>query len=413
MALVAPSTCYSAAFEIPPKSIKATVPRLGIVVLQFDDGTIGHYTHAFRILEKYKIKGSFGVVTGVFGQPGKLTARQVVEMYRAGHEIHDHTLDHNAAFWGDPARQAQWQEHIRQSLGILKELGIETRGWNQPGGKGQNWTPALRETLTPHYDYVAGRVGLKPDEQCNMHWHLQDDPFCLGYGGVDGWSSRDSPEARRKAAQIKRQIADGLQQGLVTIVLFHVIRDQDGSAQGLEEICKFLRANALPVMRMGDAVKAVQTTRKKFFRDVEQIANPGFLWDLDGNGRPDGYIDCVYAPPKVKRPGPGRVAEFAPGTATWIYGPEVGKTQLKFWARSADGVEHQIKPVLRQAEIDRKYQYRWHEQRLQGNLAAGMDWKKMVFPVEIGENIDRLKIQFTISPPGKVYVAEVSWRVMP
>jgi hypothetical protein len=36
-----------------------------------------------------------------------------------------------------------------------------------------------------------------------------------------------------------------------------------------------------------------------------------------------------------------------------------------------------------------------------------------VFPVEIGENIDRLKIQFTISPPGKVYVAEVSWRVMP
>ena len=25
--------------------------RLGIVVFQFDDGSIGHYTHAFRILE--------------------------------------------------------------------------------------------------------------------------------------------------------------------------------------------------------------------------------------------------------------------------------------------------------------------------------------------------------------------------
>ena len=39
-------------------------------MLQFDDGTIGHYTHAFRILEKYGLKGSFGVVTGVFGKPG-------------------------------------------------------------------------------------------------------------------------------------------------------------------------------------------------------------------------------------------------------------------------------------------------------------------------------------------------------
>jgi peptidoglycan/xylan/chitin deacetylase (PgdA/CDA1 family) len=68
------------------------------VVLQFDDGTSGHYTHAFRILEKYGLKGSFGVVTGVFGQPGRLTAEQVVEMHRAGHEIHGHTLDHNAAF---------------------------------------------------------------------------------------------------------------------------------------------------------------------------------------------------------------------------------------------------------------------------------------------------------------------------
>ena len=75
--------------------------RQGIVVLQFDDGTSGHYTQAFPILEKYGLKGSFGVVTGVFGRPGRLTSEQVVEMHRAGHEIHDHTLDHNAAFWGN------------------------------------------------------------------------------------------------------------------------------------------------------------------------------------------------------------------------------------------------------------------------------------------------------------------------
>ena len=244
--LVMTEASYSIASATPGKSIKATVPRLGLVVLQFDDGTIGHYTHAFPILQKYRLVGSFGVVTGPLGQPGRLTPAQVREMHRAGHEIHDHTLDHNAAFWGDPTKSRQWQEQIRQSLGILKELGIETRGWNQPGGKGQNWTRELREALAPHYDYVAGRVGLKSDEQCNMHWNLKDDPFCLGYGGVDAWSSRDSQEALRKAARIKTQIADGVQQGLVTIVLFHVIRDQDGSAQGLEEICKFLPPTNCP-----------------------------------------------------------------------------------------------------------------------------------------------------------------------
>ena len=166
-------------------------------------------------------------------------------------------------------------------------------------------------------------------------------------------------------------------------------------------------------MRMADAVKAVQDTRKHFARDVEQIANPGFLRDLDENGRPDGYFDCVYAPSNVKAPGGGRVAEFSSDTATWIYGPEPGKAQLKLCARSADGVERQITPILRQAEIDRQHQYHWHEQRMATSLAAGKDWQKAVFPAEIGDNIDRVRIQFSISPPGKVYISEVSWRVMP
>jgi peptidoglycan/xylan/chitin deacetylase (PgdA/CDA1 family) len=96
----------------------------GIVVLQFDDGTSGHYTHAFPILEKYGLKGSFGVVTGVFGRPGRLTAEQVVAMHRAGQEIHDHTLDHNAAFWGNPQQRESWKQQIEQSLSILKQLGI-------------------------------------------------------------------------------------------------------------------------------------------------------------------------------------------------------------------------------------------------------------------------------------------------
>jgi peptidoglycan/xylan/chitin deacetylase (PgdA/CDA1 family) len=186
------------------------------VVLQFDDGTAGHFTHAFPILEKYGLKGSFGVVTGNLGKSGSLAPDQVVKMHRAGHEIHDHTLDHNAAMWGDPGRKAEWAEHTEKSLKILRDLGITTRGWNHPGGKGSQWTSELHEFLLPSYDYVAGRVNLEPEERYNIHWNLRDHPFSLGYGGLGSIPRRDSIDASRDdIAGVKKRIADGIQQGLV------------------------------------------------------------------------------------------------------------------------------------------------------------------------------------------------------
>jgi peptidoglycan/xylan/chitin deacetylase (PgdA/CDA1 family) len=391
-----------------------TANRGGIVVLQFDDGTIGHYTHAFRILEKYNLKGSFGVVTGVFGKPGRLTAEQVAEMHRAGHEIHDHTLDHNAAFWGDPKNRGQWKVQIGQSLGILEKLGIRTRGWNQPGGKGQNWTPELRETLAPHYDYVAGRVGLRPDQQCNMHWHLKDDPLCLGYGGVSFWNSAGGKEsAAKEAARGCTQIADGLQQGLVTISLWHVVRDEDGSAAGLEEVCKFLRAHDLPVMRMADAVKAVQDPRKHFAPSVEQMPNPCFLDDLDRNDRPDGYLNCRFAPAEVTSAEGGRVVEFGDRASAWLYGPEPGPTKLTLAVRSADGVARTLTPNLTFAEIDGKHEYHWKDKQRCNPARAGAEWQTATIPIEVGDSVDRVKIEFEVLPPGKFYVARVSWRRAP
>jgi peptidoglycan/xylan/chitin deacetylase (PgdA/CDA1 family) len=414
LTFAAPNNCAEAAKGEQDLSRYRSANRGGIVVLQFDDGTIGHYTHAFRILEKYRLKGSFGVVTGVFGKPGRLTAEQVAEMHRAGHELHDHTLDHNAAFWGDPKNREQWKVQIGQSLAILEKLGIRTRGWNQPGGKGDKWTSELRETLAPHYDYVAGRVGLKPDEQCNMHWRLKDDPFCLGYGGVAFWNNADGKEgAARQAAQVQTQIADGLQQGLVTISLWHVVRDEDGSAAGLEAVCKFLRAHDLPVMRMADAVRAVQDPRKHFAPSVEQMPNSRFLDDLDRNDRPDGYLGCRYAPADVTSAEGGRVAEFADRTATWIYGPEPGQTKFALTVRSADSAVRTLTPVLTFAEIDGKYEYRWKEKRRCSPVRVNEAWQTATVPVDVGDRADRVKIEFEVMPPGKIHAAKLSWRCAP
>lgn len=410
--LGAPGLRIACAADPGPKPSWGSPNRSGIVVLQFDDGTVGHYLHAFRILEKYGLKGSFGVVTGLLGRSGRLSAEQVVEMHRAGHEIHDHTLDHNAAFWGNPQKRVQWKEQIEQSLGILKKLGIETRGWNQPGGKGQAWTPELRDTLAPHYDYVAGRVGLKPEEMHNMHWHLKDDPLCLGYGGVGSWATRKTREETAKQVQrIETQIADGIQQGLVTISLWHVVSDADGSASGLEELSRFIRDRKLPVMRMADAVRAVQHPGEFFDRYVEQMPNPDFASDIDANGRPDGYTGCGYASAEIKSSGGGRVAQFTHGATTWVHGPEAGRTELVVTAMSSDGTARTITPVLTWTEIHGKYEHRKPSTERCGAIAAGSQWGRTVLPVTVGPDVDRVKVEFEITPPGKVYVSNLSWRL--
>jgi hypothetical protein len=255
-------------------------------------------------------------------------------------------------------------------------------------------------------------VGLKPDELCNMHWHLRDDPLCLGYGGVAFWNSREgTPGAAREARRAQTQIADGLEQGLVTISLWHVVGDADGSAWGLEEVCKFLRAHDLPVMVMADAVKAVEDPRKHFDRDVQQAPNPDFARDIDGNGLPDGYAGCGYAPAEIKAPGGARSAEFAAGTTTWVYGPETGRTDFALTARSADGVARTVTATLTTAEIDGHYQYRWGEKQRYRFGPAGTEWKTVGLPVLVAKNVDRVKIEFEVTPPGKVYVGKLSWRL--
>ena len=385
--------------------------RMGIVVLQFDDGTAGHFTHAFPILEKYGLKGSFGVVTGNLGRSGSLAPDQVAEMHQAGHEIHDHTLDHNAAMWGDPSRKAEWAEHTEKSLKILRDLGITTRGWNHPGGKGSQWTSELHEFLLPSYDYVAGRVNLEPEERYNIHWNLRDHPFSLGYGGLGSIPRRDSIDASRDdIAGVKKRIADGIQQGLVVISLWHTVKDEDGTAWGVEEVCKFVRQHNLPTMRMADAVRAIQHPREYFDEQVEQIANPGFLCDYDENGRPDGYEGCRYASEEIRDTADGRVAEFASDGATWIYGPEPGATRFSLRARSAEGTPCRLVVTMTSTEIDKDDHYRFGEP--QQILAAdlGATWSEHETEVTVGPEVDRIRITLEISPPGKVQVSRLSWR---
>jgi peptidoglycan/xylan/chitin deacetylase (PgdA/CDA1 family) len=66
------------------------------VLITFDDGYLDNYTNAFPILEKYNLKASFYIITGMIGQQNRVTAAQIREMDAAGMGIGSHTVTHRA-----------------------------------------------------------------------------------------------------------------------------------------------------------------------------------------------------------------------------------------------------------------------------------------------------------------------------
>jgi len=65
------------------------------VMLTFDDGHIDHYRNAFRLLQKYNMKGVFFIISGKpDNDQNYATWDQIKEMSDAGNEIASHTVSH-------------------------------------------------------------------------------------------------------------------------------------------------------------------------------------------------------------------------------------------------------------------------------------------------------------------------------
>lgn len=405
--------CIAAPGQTRPVPLADDDARRGMVVLQFDDGTSTHYTNAFPILEKYGLKGSFGVVTGRIGRPGKLTPEQVKELQRAGHEIHDHTLNHDARFWGVNIEKdrtgvpREWEAEIRQSLANLTRLGITTRGWNQPGGEGELWTPELRDVLAKHYDYVAGRVDLPKEQNFNFHWNMRDDPLSAG---------RVLPTTDRTTADdINSRLASGVARGLVCVALHHVVAGADVGR--LEQLCGFISANRIANLRMADAVQRVNHTREWVSPLANQAPNARFEYDLDANGRPDGWDGCTYAPASVSSPKAGaRVArvEVAQPAETIVYGPEIGPGEFRLFLRAANGKSAKVKVELVSMNLGDRIQpngvYAYSRQSLTSNAGwtVGGKWKQMTQRLSVPERSDRVIVR--ISASDATYIAYPEWR---
>ncbi|PIP21498.1 MAG: polysaccharide deacetylase [Candidatus Nealsonbacteria bacterium CG23_combo_of_CG06-09_8_20_14_all_40_13] len=64
------------------------------VIITFDDGYADAYQNALPLLEKYKFKATFFIITGKVEKPGYLSWSQIAELAKAGMEIGSHSVSH-------------------------------------------------------------------------------------------------------------------------------------------------------------------------------------------------------------------------------------------------------------------------------------------------------------------------------
>jgi hypothetical protein len=392
---------------LPPAALTPFAPtREGLVVFQFDDGFASHYSSSV-MLDTYGLKGSFGIVTGRLGAAGRLTRAQVIDMAARGHEIHDHTLYHDAAFWGNESNAPLWRDRIEASLAIFDDMGLSTRGWNQPGGAGQGWSRALRDTLARYYDYAAGRVGLAYPQRVNFHWRLRDDPLSLGRGGINSWGYNRGSSAAGELSRVCTRLVDGYFQGLAVVPLFHNVLAADSTQWALDRLCSFVRKNDLNNATMAGAFKGIKTKPNE---NRDQIPNRGFWWDLDNNNRPDGWLNCSYAPQEVQAELGAPTAELRYGSYTTIYGARTGPAVLTFAARASVPADQ----IVVRLEITEIYPlspvYSYIDTYRDVRVSLTGEWQKIRIPLKISPRTDRITIRF-LQVNDRVYMAGASFLV--
>lgn len=344
------------------------VPRTGFVTLQYDASNDYDYGRIFPRLEQSGLKGSFACVTevsdlGIWHDPWKIQ-----EIYRAGHEVQDHTTRHNY-MWATQvdtlddgitewipsplASVQQWDSLCHKSTDILRLLGIRVTGWNQPGGgcspgeipghpqwSSKNDTSyVLYDLIAGHYSYMLGlgvalnTAHVNPhSENCPDHFPV----FNVPHVAIDSMDFED----------VKTGIADAVASGLWYVAISH--------CYSLENVCRaeslidWLAGTDIEVLTCREGAQRIQWGYPD--PSLNQFPQASMTDDLDGNGKPDGFegdcaVDTVSAPPIQ-----GVACCEVDGTAEfYCYGPFLGSNAFSLWVKSASA-----SPCIAHVAYDRR-----------------------------------------------------------
>lgn len=329
------------------------VPRTGFVTLQFDDSHELDYTMIFPKLQQYGFKGSFGYVVESSDMGIEHEPAMIKEIYKAGHEIQDHTtrhdwmwathvdtLDDGVTEWIPTllATPAQWDSLCQRSRYVLDSLGIAVVGWNQPGGGcdfGQipgypGWASkndtsyCMYSVAASYYSYAIGCGVFSNTAHLNLRGHNCPDRFPLfnvPHETIDG----------RGLSGIKRDIADAVASGLWYLAVSHSWCMENVRRSRL--LIDWLAGTDIEVVTCREGVERIRWGVAD--PAANQIPQAAMLHDRDRNGKPDGFTgDCSWdtltAPPVEGV----RCLRVSGAVEFFAHGPQAGKSAFSVWVKS-------------------------------------------------------------------------------
>jgi peptidoglycan/xylan/chitin deacetylase (PgdA/CDA1 family) len=127
-----------------------------MVILSFDDSTLGQYTMARPILDKYGFKGTFFTVCNFIGTDGHMNWTQINALQKEGHDIESHTMDHKHL---SKLSDGELQYEIGQSKQCLAQHGINSTVFAYPFADGSD-KPNVVNMVSKYY--VLARAGDDP-----------------------------------------------------------------------------------------------------------------------------------------------------------------------------------------------------------------------------------------------------------
>jgi len=118
-----------------------------MVILSFDDSTLGQYTIAKPILDKYGFKGTFFTVCNYIGRPEHMNWTQINTLQKEGHDVESHTMDHKHL---SKLSDVELQYEIGQSKQCLSNHGINSTVFAYPFADGTD-KPNVVNLVSKYY----------------------------------------------------------------------------------------------------------------------------------------------------------------------------------------------------------------------------------------------------------------------
>jgi Polysaccharide deacetylase len=356
------------------------------IIIQFDDGHVTNYTVAWPILQSFRYVGSFGIITqNTDVDGGSMTGQMLKNLVQAGCTLQDHTKDHDAAKWGNPAQIATWRTDTQFSKNLFASLGLVVKVWNQPGGAGEQWTPELGVFLRAEagYDWVAGSVDQDPATTWeNFHPGMLDTPLRCGRW-VFSWGANAPAQGWTWQAEVESiwgKVVNAWAVGVIPQMVFHNLVDPEPGL-GLTELCTRIRAAGAQPVTFDEAVRLMLLPHET---EYGQNLAPNLTKDLNNDGFVEGFNDWHW---------PGLVSVALDGATnsgveTKIFGPLPGKLAVSMLIKEAG--TYTLNYTL--YRIGSSYNYT--TQLIQIAHPGGTKFTDLL---DIGPTVDRVKISITSS----------------